>query len=225
MISKRFFLFAIWIISIFFYPQILWANIWVNESYGKYRYPFYIGPLVGYGSTLWDGLVPPGSKQSAAIMISAPIEAQEGGGVWGAFAGYEFIPNFAIEMSYIRFPNAKVCFDEDSLFAFTHDSRTSFITKTEKVSLIGKFMFFIPCTDVRVFSSVGAAEIHRSDEIIDRWRIGPTFAIGVNYNFTPHIMGEFAVDYTSGYGISELDPAADYIPFLLAGVFKVAYRF
>lgn len=225
MISKHSFSQAILLFSLLFYTQSLWANIWVNEAYGKYRYPFYIGPMVGYGSTLWDGLVPPKSKQSVALMISAPSEAQEGGAVWGFYGGYEIIPYFAVEMNYMRFPNAKICYDEDSLFSFTHKFRTSFTTKTEKVALMGKFMFFIPKTDVRAFSSVGAAEIHRCDEIVDRWRLGPTFAVGVNYDFTPHIMGEFVIDYSSGYGVSELDPSADYIPFLIAGMFRVAYRF
>lgn len=223
MICKRLLSFAL--VSILILSNQVWASIWVKEGGGNFRYPFYAGPLLGYGSTLWDGLVPPQSKQSVALMISAPEKAQEGGVVWGAYVGYEFMPYFALEANYMRFPNAKVSFTLDSLFSFTHNFETSFITKTEKVSLVGKFMFFIPKTEVRAFSSAGFAEVHRSDEIVDRWRWGPTFAVGINYNFTPHIMGEFALDYTSGYGISELDPSADYIPFLIAAAFRVAYRF
>lgn len=203
--------------------QALFANEY-NYNH-MFSHPVYLGVLAGYGSTLWDGLVPPRSKQNEAVMISAPTEAQEGGGVWGFYAGYEIIPFFAIEANYIHYPNAKVCFAEDSLFAFMHETRTRFITKTEKVSLLGKFMILLPRDTMRAFAEVGAAGIHRSDEVKVRWRVGPTFGIGLSYNFTPHGLAEFGIDYTSGYGVSELDPANDYIPFLLSGSFRLAYRF
>ncbi len=80
------------------------------------KHPFYIGITGGYGSTTWGQLVPPQSKANAAINLSTPSRVNEGGAIWGVFAGYEIIPTFGIEGSYTRYPIADLFFDQNSLF-------------------------------------------------------------------------------------------------------------
>lgn len=189
-----------------------------------FSHPLYAGFSVGYGSTTWDGLVPSTENQNLALSISTPILVKEGGAVWGFFAGYEFSPYFALEANYTRYPTASIFFDEESLFAFENDGRLDLRTNTETGSVMAKVMLFIPRTNVRVYSSVGVAQVHRWDDINENQRIAPTFGIGFNYNFAEHIMGELGGNYTAGYGESELNPAKDYVPFLYSVFFKLAYR-
>lgn len=192
----------------------------------KFCYPFYLGFTGGGGSTTWGTLVPPKNRQIDALSLSTPIHVNEGGSIWGFFAGYELIPFFAVEAAYTHYPKATVAFDaEKSLFAFDHDGVTEFVTRTEAVSLVGKFMFLIPHTTVRAFSSVGPAVVHRKDVIVNHWRVSASFNVGLNYNFNEHIMGEIGFNYTSGFGVSEIDPAEDFMPFLYSGFFRLAYRF
>jgi hypothetical protein len=169
--------------------------------------------------------VPPQSKANAAMSLSTPAKVNEGGPVWGVFVGYQLIQNFAVELAYSRYPNADVIFDPYSLFTFDHDDLTHFTTKTEIASASGKFMFLIPKTKVSAFSLVGAAGIHRDDLLTNRWRLTPTFGVGLGYTISPHLVAEIGVNYTGGYGESELDPVQDYIPFLYSGFFRLAIHF
>jgi opacity protein-like surface antigen len=211
-----------------YYSACIGLSFLMNPTYAHTipaAHPFYVGIMGGYGSTTWDRLVPNKDETSIAMSLSTPTSVNEGGAVWGLFTGYEFASFFAVEASYMRYPTAQVYFDETSLFTFENDGRTQFGTNTETTSLMAKFLITIPSTAVRAYSSVGAAGLHRQDSISDRWRISPTFGIGLNYNFTEHVMGEIGISYTDGYGQSELNPAVDYMPFLYAGVIRLAYRF
>jgi hypothetical protein len=194
------------------------------ENVNKFKYPFYIGVTGGYGRTTWQGLVPPEKRQSLAMAMSTPKYVNEGGALWGLFAGYEFLPSLALEASYMRYPDAKVEFDSASIFSFERNGLTQFITKTETVSLMGKIMMIIPHTDIRAYSSLGLAEVHRCDQINNHWRGSPTFGAGFNYNVTQHVMGELGAVYTAGFGQAELNPAEDYYPFLYSVFFRLAYR-
>jgi opacity protein-like surface antigen len=191
----------------------------------KFKHPFYFGVTGGYGSTTWGHLVPPKEKQNAAMLLATPLKATEGGGLWGVFVGYEIIPTFALEASYSRYPNATIFYSPLSIFSFEHDGVTEVTTKTETVSLLAKFMLLIPHTaGVRAYSSAGAAEVHRYDMIQDRWRLSPTFGVGVNYNITDRIMLEVGANYTAGYGEAELDPTQDFVPFLYSVFGRLAFR-
>lgn len=195
------------------------------KPYEPFRYPGYVGFQGGFGSTTWQGLVPTQVNKNDALNISTPTRVTEGGTVWGFFAGYELSPFFAVEANYMRFPNATVFFDEESLFAFENDGETILYTRTETASIMGKVMLIIPHTLIRAYSSAGVARVQRTDDINRDWRYSPNFGLGLNYNFTEHVMGEFAFNYTAGYGESEISPAKDYVPFLYSLVFKLAYRF
>lgn len=189
-----------------------------------FRYRWYAGGHIGYGSTTWEGLVPSAAKQNIAINMSTPISITEGGLIGGALMGYEFTPYFGFEASYTQYPNARLHFDETSLFAFDHNDQTDLITQTEMVAVIAKIMLIIPHTHVRAYSDFGIADVHRDDHIRDQWKLTPTFGMGLNYNITPRIMTEIAATYAAGYGESEISPVDDYIPFLYAISFKLAYR-
>jgi len=191
----------------------------------RFQHPLYIGALGGYGSTTWAGLVPTSSNLNLAITMSTPIDVEEGGGVWGFFAGYEFNPYFQLEATYMHYPKAHVLFDADSIFSFINDGDTDFFTHTESVSLMGKIMLFLPHTSSRVYSSVGIASVHREDIAADRWKYNPTFGLGLNYHFTDHFMSEIGVNYTAGFGESNLNPAASYFPFLFSATLHLAYCF
>lgn len=186
--------------------------------------PLYVGLSAGYGNTTWEGLVPPLHKQNIAMSMSTPKQVEEGGGVWGVFAGYELMPYLAIETSYLHYHNAEVTFDENSIFAFDRDGMTTFTTRTETISLTGKIMMFFPRSEVRAYSSFGYTEMHRQDLISAHWIPTPTFGAGINYNFSEHVMGEFGGTFTTGKGQSELNPVEDYYPFLYAVVLRLAYR-
>ena len=191
-----------------------------------FQYPFYIGIEGGYGSTTWDGIVPSKKNLIPAIVISTPIKANEGGGVWGFFGGYEVSPYFAIEASYMRYQDAQVMFSPtESLFSFEHNGVSEFTTHTEAFNLMGKIMLIIPHTHIRAYSSAGVAEVHRVDMLFDHWRTSPTFGLGLYYNFTPHVMGELGGNYTAGYGEAQLNPTNVYVPFLYSVVLRLAYRF
>lgn len=188
--------------------------------------PFYIGVQGGYGSTTWNGLVPSDENQGLPMSVSTPLHVEEGGGVWGFFAGYELLPSFAVEASYLKYPKARLDFDDTfSIFTVNHDGQTVLETRTETVSLMAKIMMYIPRTKVRIYSSVGAAGLHRDDLLNEDWRLTPTFGAGINYNINPRILGEIGANYTAGYGESEIDPTNSYYPFLYSVFFRLAYRF
>lgn len=195
-------------------------------SDSSFHHPFFMGALGGYGATTWNGLVPPttlGSDERETLSLSTPSNVTEGGSLWGVFAGYEFLPSFALEAHYMHYPDATIAFNEFSIFSFMHEEATTFITQTETVSLMGKVMLTLPRTAFRIYSSVGLTETHRKDLLLDQWRPAPSFGVGINHPLTEHFMAELGGLYTAGFGQSELNPSNSYIPFLYAAVFRLAY--
>ncbi|KTC84130.1 outer membrane beta-barrel protein [Legionella brunensis] len=219
-IIKKFVLFTLLLLS--FCSLRCQAALQTNS---KLSHPPYIGVFGGYGSTTWEGLVPLKENQNAALSMSTPIKVTEGGGVWGVFVGYEFIPQLAFELSYMRYPDANVSFDPMSLFSFMNDNLTTFKTKTETVDLKGKIMLPISNTRLRIYSSVGAAGVHRNDMLVNDWRLSPTFGAGLNYHVTEHFMAELGGSYTAGYGEAQLNPTDAYFPFLYSVGLRLAYGF
>lgn len=185
----------------------------------------YIGVIGGYGSTTWDGLVPSVGKQNEAMNMSTPISVEEGGAVWGLFAGYEFSSYFAVEANYMKYPNARVTFAPGSLFAFDHDEVNEFSSSTDLLSLMGKIMLIIPQTNFRAYSSFGVADLHRKDMVLEDWRVSPSFGVGLIYPLSEHFMASLSGDYTAGFGESQLSPADSYFPFLYSVTARLAYRF
>jgi hypothetical protein len=205
--------------------EMVFAKLLNVNSNDIFKYKFYVGGVGGFGSTTWQGLVPSAVNQNNAMSLSTPLMVNEGGGVWGLSAGYELTPYFALEANYMRFPNAKISYDEDSLFAFEQNGLIKFTSRTDTGSVMGKVMLIIPKTSIRIFSGAGVASVFRKDIINTDYRISPTFAAGLNFNINERVMAEIGTNYTAGYGESEINPANDYIPFLYSFFVKVALRF
>ncbi len=217
-------------VSLCLFSSLCQAGLLENHQdgpVGNIRFnPFYIGVSGGYGSTTWNGLVPTEANKNEALSLSTPIEVQEGGGVWGVFAGYELTPTFALEANYMHYPDANIAFESFSLFSYsTNFEQTEFITHTEVANLMGKIMLFIPNTNVRVYSGAGVASVHRRDTLKDNWLLTPTFGVGLNYHFAKHVLGEIGANYTAGFGESNLNPSDSYFPFLYSVAFRLAYCF
>jgi hypothetical protein len=186
--------------------------------------PFYAGVTFAYGATTWSYLI--SDDPNAAMALSTPTKVQESGEEWGLIAGYEFLPTFALELSYDHYPRAKVTFDPMSLFTFEHDGLTSFYTNTESLSLMGKFMVLIPHNEnFRVFGSAGAAVVHREDILTDKYLLTAKFGVGGNFAVNDTLTFEFGFDYTAGNGVSELNPAEHFIPFLYSVFTRLVLHF
>ncbi|STY29603.1 Uncharacterised protein [Legionella wadsworthii] len=196
-----------------------------SETDSLPKHPFYIGAIGGWGSTTWKGLVPTKENQNVALMLSTPIDVDEGGSVWGVLGGVEFTHFFALEMNYMRLPEANIHFDSISLFSFDHDGLETLTTQTETISIIGKLMVPIPHSSMKIFSGVGVAGVHRKDIVVDDWRPGPTFSVGINSELTERLMGEIAGTFTAGYGESQLNPTDTYYPFLYSVAAHLIFRF
>lgn len=216
MIHKKSCLLAIWV--------LFSINFCQAQVINPYNHPLYAGIIAGYGSTTWSGLVATKKNQNDALMLSTPVDVEEGGATVGALLGYEFSPNFALEANYIHYPKSIVYFNPMSLYSFTHDGSKRLITNSESFNLMAKIMLAIPKSNFRIFSSAGLASLYRKDIIINNWRLTPTFGAGLNYNFTKRIMGEIAANYTAGFGESQLSPVDTYYPFLYSVSARIAYR-
>lgn len=209
--KKRITLFA------FLYISKVYANEYVEN-------PWFVGGVLGGGSTTWKGLVPEKSKQNAAINLSTPINVEEGGLVWGVAAGVEAFKNFQLQFDYMSYPDATIYYDPDSLYALDHDGNTQFTSSTYAWSIQGKFLVPWKESNLKVFAAGGVAWVGRRDYILQDDLVSPIFGVGLNYSFVKNLMGEVAFSYTSGYGKSELNPADDFIPFLYAVFARVYLR-
>lgn len=213
---------------VFFFLQLLFCvNVLEAGSLGgEKRQHLYFGPQLGYGSTTWDGLVPGKKNQGMPMSASTPIRVEEGGGVWGLFGGFEFTPNFALEGSYMHYPDAKIVFDpETSLLSFWNNGLAKFDTHTETISMMAKLMLPLENTVFRIFSAAGVAAVHRDDYFKKDWLVSPSFSVGLNYALSQQLMLEFAGNYTAGYGDARPIPSDSYYPFLYSGSLRLAYRF
>ena len=80
-------------------------------------------------------------------------------------------------------------------------------------------------TNAQAAACAGVAGVHRSDVMNNQWVASPIFTLGISNNITPCIMAALEAHYIAGRGEVELEPSADYIPFLYAIYLKIAYRF
>jgi opacity protein-like surface antigen len=188
----------------------------------------YFGVNVGGGYTTWKYLVdtidPPGS----AVKDTTPSGVEEGGPSWGVVFGFDVARNFAIELQYMQFANSHITFDPDAALAYNlNDGSTSatIISRTAAYSLSGKF--FVPVgnqTRLRAFAAVGAAQVERRDVIADRSCVTPYLGAGADYHFTRHWIVESGFQYYTGFGVSELQPVSDFVPFAWDAYARLAYQ-
>lgn len=186
--------------------------------------PWFIGAAGGFGSTTWQGLVPIFERQNSAMSLSTPIDVKEGGGLWGVVGGVEAFQNFQLQFDYLQYPKATVFFDKDSLYSIDNDDSTEFTSRTHTWSIQGKFLVPWEDTKLRLFAGGGVAWMARRDDLLEQDIVTPTFALGLNYLINPRWMCEAVFSYTAGYGESELNPSAHYMPFLYGVFARLMYR-
>lgn len=177
----------------------------------------YFGINVGGGSTEWQYLVDTTDPSDTAV--TTPTKVTEGGPSWGVVFGYDVSKNFAIELQYMQFADARIHFSEDSPYPVTR-----MISRTDAYSLSGKFLAQVANTHVRAFAAVGPGLVERQDVIYSDSCITPYVSSGLVYNFVRHWMLETGFQYYTGFGRSELDPVNHYIPFAWDGYVRLAYQ-
>lgn len=183
---------------------------------------FYFGGAVAYGKTTWPKLVD--NEQNVLfqrlVEQSVPKSVVDSGVTWGGFIGYRFDKNFAAEATYMRYPNSRITFNEDTLYY----PLTEFISRTQAYSLIGKFLYPLFNSRVDAFADAGVGFIRRSDVLEKTTRVTPTFGVGLACNVSKHVMTEVGFKYYAGYGKSEIRPVKDFVPFIYSVYFRLGYR-
>ena len=196
------------------YPMCSYA---VVERVYPFHYPhFYVGLAMGYGETTWHEL----ATDDVLVEVSTPEETHDFGTLWGGFLGYQFGRSFALEATYMRYPNTRIIFDN---FSFYYPI-TEFTTHTQVYSAIGKFI--IPLANYRVsaFLDAGVAFTHRNDVLASVTRVAPTFGLGFMSNASRHVITELGFEYYIGYGKSDHIPVKDFVPFLFGIYLRIGYR-
>lgn len=225
-------------LPLLFFSAISFANT-TTPTYIKYgNHPFYIGGLIGYGSTDWSQLTPNENCDQDCqnvIEASVPSSAGDKGAVFGITMGYEVQPHFAFEASFMRFPTTTISFTNELYYTqnypqlFTqndlYEYNGSFNSNTYSSDFIGKFLVPIMNTSIRGFADAGMAVTYRTDPLNSFARIEPTFGVGLDYVFAEHWMADWEFQYIAGYAKSNTTPAVSYTPFLYSLHLVLAYRF
>lgn len=184
-------------------------------------YPLYIGMSGGWGSTNWTGLVDKFAEQDGSD-LSVPVSAKDSGIVWGALAGYEISPHFALQAEFLQYPTALIKFDAFNQYFPAAENMES---STVVYNATAKFMVPIWHTGIRAFSELGPSYTYRKDVLANISHWGATFGAGLNYNVTRWLMTEVNFEYTTGWGDSDTTPVMDYLPFLYSVNGVIAVRF
>lgn len=186
------------------------------------KHPFYVGAQIGYATTTWKHLV----SEDMSLWGTTPLHVKEGDLSWGIFIGYEFEPQFALEAEYLRLPTATLAFDKQMSIYIYRDHIQRLRTKTDVMTVHGKFMAPLASLPIRIFAIAGIAIIHRTDFLADtKSNVGADFGAGFNFNVSPHVLAEFGFEFFTGQGVTEYEPIRNFIPFLYTLHFKLAYRF
>lgn len=204
-----------------------------TPTYLRYgSHPFYIGGLLGYGSTDWSQMTANcgGNEDCESdVEASVPTAAGDSGAVIGLTMGYEVQPHFAFETSFMRFPTTKVTFtgaiNYPASYPFNDLGNASYNSYTYAYDFIGKFMVPIMNTSIRAFADAGMAITHRTDPLNTFFHVNPTFGVGLDYVFAEHWMVDGEFQYIAGYAKTNTTPAVSYSPFLYSLHLVLAYRF
>lgn len=216
-------------LSVFFSLFLMSISVFAYAQSDLFRArSVYVGVNMGGGYTTWKYLVdkidPPGSP----VKETTPESVQEGGPSWGVVVGFNVARNFAIELQYMQFANSKLTFDPDAALAYNLSDGTvpaTIVSKTEAYSLSGKFFVPFANTRVRVFAGIGAGAVYRSDVIAHTSCVTPYMSAGADYHLNPHWILESGFQYYTGFGVSELQPVSDFVPFAWDGYARMAYVF
>lgn len=190
----------------------------------------YFGFNMGGGSTEWKYLVDTTDPNDPSY--TTPTKVTEGGPSWGVVFGYDVSKNFAIEMQYMQFADAHI-----ELSPFSPYPITSMTSRTDAYSLSGKFLAQVGETRLRAFAAIGAGLVERRDPLVNfdpnavfwgdnrnAYCVTPYLSSGVVYSFSRHWMVESGFQYYTGFGKSQLNPVASFIPFAWDAYGRLAYQ-
>lgn len=190
----------------------------------------YFGVNMGGGSTEWKYLVDTTDPNDPSY--TTPSAVSEGGPSWGVVFGYDVSKNFAVELQYMQFADAKI-----RLSPYSPYPLSSFTTHTDAYSLSGKFLVPLARTKLRAFAAVGVGMVERTDPLVgfDPLKtfsgknktatcITPYMSSGLVYNFNRHWMLESGFQYYTGFGRTQLNPVASFIPFAWDAYGRLAYQ-
>lgn len=190
-----------------------------QKSQDDVAYPFYVGVLSGYGDTTWGELV--SDDSTTLIALATPVKATDHGPILGVMAGYQVNPNFALESTFVHFSDTKVRFLDFSFYSPVRE----FNTRTTAFSVVGKFMVPVKRFSMSPYADAGLSLTHRKDILANKYQVGAEFGLGVVKDITKRFFADASFQFQTGYAVSELRPADDFIPFLLSGQLRLGYRF
>ena len=188
----------------------------------------YFGVNMGGGYTTWKYLVDTVDPPGSAVKETTPSGVNEGGPSWGVVFGYDLARNFAVELQYMRSADSHITFAPDAALAYNLSDGSvpaTNLSRTDAYSLSGKF--FVPVgvnTHMRVFAAVGAGQVERRDVIAKRSCVTPYLSAGADYHFTRHWILEGGFQYYTGFGVAEVEPVSDFVPFAWDGYARLAYQ-
>jgi hypothetical protein len=203
---------------------------------------FYFGVNMGDGSTEWKYLVDTSDPGNPSV--TTPSSVSEGGPSWGVVLGYDVNKNFALELQYMQFANANIQLFSDSPYLDQSGNQIpGIISRTDAYSLSGKFLVQIGHTHLRAFAEIGVGTVRRVDPLVNYQVstnpppfsnytganrtvscVTPYLSSGLVYNLTPHWMIESGFQYYTGFGKSQVDPVASFIPFAWDAYGRLAYQ-
>lgn len=185
--------------------NICFAEAGVQDEKAEFN-SLMVGFSLGYGDTDWSQI---SNQEDPIVQATAPTHAEDGGAAYGAWVAYQFSPRFLLEAAFTRYPNTTVYFNTDrSIYDFE-----SMLSKTETYTFTGQFIVPLLKTNIYAFADAGAALTHRYDRIAAAWKWGPSFGIGLEYDFNSRFMSEIGFQYSTGYGEATAKPVEDYVPF------------
>lgn len=145
---------------------------------------FYAGLTLGAGSA------------SFSAPAGFTVENPKNKPVYGAFGGYRYNKNLAVEMAYTG-----------ASYIYTTPAATGVRTLSKQMVFAVTAVGTMPVSDAfSVFGKLGVASASSENNAAGEQntrRFAPTFGAGVEYKFTPKISGRFGVDV---YGVAATIP-------------------
>jgi OOP family OmpA-OmpF porin len=146
---------------------------------------FYAGATLGVGNASFAAPAAP----AAAVTVENPKNKP----VYGAFAGYRYNQNLAVELAYTG-----------ASYIYTTPALTGARTLNKQIVLALTAVGTMPVNEsFSVFGKLGVASSSSENNAVageqKTSRFAPTFGAGVEYKFTPVITGRLGVDV---YGVS-----------------------
>lgn len=146
---------------------------------------FYAGATLGAGNANFSAPAAP----AAAVTVENPKSKP----VYGAFGGYRYNKNLAVELAYTG-----------ASYIYTTPAATGVRSLNKQIVFALTAVGTMPVSDsVSVFGKLGVASASSENNAVageqKTNRFAPTFGAGVEYKFTPVITGRLGVDV---YGVA-----------------------